>query len=330
METGPHPDGGADTIRIAAARLAELLTGTGGGLRDPGGSDLVFETELSIRGLDPARFSPPADVWAVDGGQGLVADAKCLQVYVTRASRVRWDPHANRTVVEDEGRLVAHLLGLGEDRRALAALGSPVDPDAAVDVNLLRDWGEWAAAARCLDEALPGGLLLMDGDLQPDWRIPSWWLADFLSSASAADVVPVGITKHTSLSWGGSPLLGVLEGRAATSVGGRACWWAPVARTRPDVGVGIQVVVARLDPDARFSFRVDMPTPTPSRCCRGSGPSATTQRSRGTRIPSASPTGWPPAPAGCATRSGCASTRSSTPPGCHPTSGTGPSPTATA
>ena len=32
-----------------------------------------------------------------------------------------------------------------------------------------------------------------------------------------------------------------------------------MARTRPDVGPGIQVVVARLDPDARFSFRVDLP-----------------------------------------------------------------------
>ena len=34
---------------------------------------------------------------------------------------------------------------------------------------------------------------------------------------------------------------------------------APVARTRPDVGYGLQVVAARLDPDARFAFRVDLP-----------------------------------------------------------------------
>src|SRR5207237_7338482 len=36
----------------------------------------------------------------------------------------------------------------------------------------------------------------------------------------------------------------------------------PVARTRPDVtaeGAGLQIVAARLDPDARFSFRVDLP-----------------------------------------------------------------------
>jgi hypothetical protein len=33
-----------------------------------------------------------------------------------------------------------------------------------------------------------------------------------------------------------------------------------VAKTRPEVGAGgLQVVVARLDPDARFAFRVDLP-----------------------------------------------------------------------
>jgi hypothetical protein len=36
-------------------------------------------------------------------------------------------------------------------------------------------------------------------------------------------------------------------------------WWTPVARTRPDVGEGLQVVAARLDADARYAFRVDMP-----------------------------------------------------------------------
>jgi len=111
-------------------------------------------------------------------------------------------------------------------------------------------------------ECLPGGLVLIDGDLQPDWRIPNWWLADLLSAAAARAVTLVGVTKHTSLSWGGAPLLGVLERMAVESGlagGARACWWAPVARTRPDVGPGLQVVIARLDPDARFAFRVDMP-----------------------------------------------------------------------
>jgi hypothetical protein len=259
MADQAHADDENGSIEIIATRLAELLTGAGGGLHDPGRSDLIFEGSLSIRPLDRAGTAAPSDVWAVDGGQGLVADARCLQVYVTRSSTVRWDPATARTIVEDEGQLAAHLLGLGEERRALAALGSPVSPDAAVDVNLLRDWGEWSAAARCVSQCQPGGLVLIDGDLQPDWRIPSWWLADLFAQATDRRVTLVGVTKHTSLSWGGSPLLAVLERLAESRFGPRDCWWAPVARTRPDVDAGLQAVVARLDPDARFSFRVDMP-----------------------------------------------------------------------
>jgi hypothetical protein len=51
----------------------------------------------------------------------------------------------------------------------------------------------------------------------------------------------------------------VLEGLAAAELPPGAMWWVPVARTSPSVGPGTQVVVARLDPDARFAFRVDLP-----------------------------------------------------------------------
>jgi hypothetical protein len=247
-----HPN---HSIQATAARLAEVLTDDAGGLRDPAGGDLVFEDSLRIRPL--SRNGVPRDVWAVDGGQALVADARCLQVYVTRAARVRWLDGQN--ALEDEGELRAHLLGLGEDRQALAALGAPVAGDCPVDVNLLRDWAEWEAVARCVHEAEPGGFVLLDGDLQPDWRIPSTWLAQLLATARGRGITPIGVTKHTGLSWGGAPLLAVLERRAPAEVGERSRWWVPVARTRPDVGAGIQVLVARLDPDSRFSFRVDLP-----------------------------------------------------------------------
>jgi hypothetical protein len=247
------------SVEAAAERVASLLAGEGGGLADPVGGDLLFEPALALRVLDVHSAGPPADVWAVDGGQALVADAKCLQVYMTRAARVRWSAAAGRIVAEEERPLRAHLLGLGEERRALAALGSPVAPDASVDVNLLRDWEEWSAVAASVTDCLPGGMVLIDGDLQPDWRIPSWWLGDLFSRAASRRVVLVGVTKHTSLAWGGAPLLSVLERLSSSEVGDRACWWAPIARTRPDAGPGIQLVVARLDPDARFAFRVDLP-----------------------------------------------------------------------
>jgi hypothetical protein len=102
-------------------------------------------------------------------------------------------------------------------------------------------------------------VILVDGDLQPDWRIPSSYLAALLERAAERRVTLAGVTKRSSLARGGAPLLGQLEVEAQSTLGPRALWWAPVARTRADVGYGLQVVAARLDPDARFAFRVDLP-----------------------------------------------------------------------
>ena len=253
----------ASTLERAAQRIAVLLGGAGGGLRDPreGGVALEFETEVELRPLE--RLAPPADTWAVDGGQALVADARCLQVVATRAARVRFA--GGRCTLEEEGELRHHLLG-GADERAEALAALELDglaPDTPVDINLLRDRWEWDAVARCVDEAEPGALVLVDGDLQPDWRIPSSFLAGLLARAEERGVVLAGVTKHSSLARGGAPLIGQLELDAAEALGLRATWWAPIARTRaairPDAGGGLQVVAARLDPDARFAFRVDLP-----------------------------------------------------------------------
>ena len=250
LEAQPDP-----AVHAVASRLAHLLTLGGGGVGDPGGSGLVFEPSLELRPL--TRTRAPGDVWAVDGGQGLVADARCLQVYVTRAARVRWQQ--GRAVVEETGPVRAHLMGLGEERAALAASGAPIPAGAPVDVNLLRDWEEWQTVSDCVAGCDRGGMILVDGDLQPDWRLPSSWLAGLLAKAAGRRVTVVGVTKHTSLSRDGGPLLGQLERQAEVTFGPRARWWVPVARTAPGVEPEIRVLVARLDPDARFSFRIDLP-----------------------------------------------------------------------
>ncbi|HET9060961.1 MAG TPA: DNA double-strand break repair nuclease NurA [Acidimicrobiales bacterium] len=243
----------------AAQRLAALLTGDGRTITDATGRDLEFFAEVAPVPLAPQ--AAPTDCWAVDGGQALVADARTVTVYATRAARVRWSD--GRASVEEATPLVAHLLsGSGggyEGRRSVAELGAPVHPEAPVDVNLLRDWTEWQLVNECVSECAPGGAVLVDGDLQPDWRIPAAWLADLLERASVAKVVLVGITKHSSLARGGAPLVGQLETEAARTIGPRSTWWAPVAVRRPEVGPGLLVTVARLDPDARFAFRVDLP-----------------------------------------------------------------------
>ena len=245
----------ASTLEAAADRLATLLTVGGGALGDPTGVGLEFETDVRLHPL--ARTVAAPDVWAVDGGQAVVADARCLQLLVVRASRARFRDGA--CVVEEEGELRAHLLGGDEGRQARASLGLDLGPGTPVDANLLRDRWEWEAVERSVEEADGGALVLVDGDLQPDWRIPSSFLAGLLARAAEREVVVAGVTKRSSLARGGAPLLGQLEREAEAVLGERSMWWAPVARTRPDVGYGLQVVAARLDPEARFSFRVDLP-----------------------------------------------------------------------
>lgn len=264
----PAPSASGTTLETAARRLAVLLTAGGGGMQDPGGSNLEFEATISLRPL--TRLAMPAETWAVDGGQALVADARCLQLLVTRAARVRFRPtqfvgrtnRASGTIDhEDEGELRAYLVGGGEERAAAAVLGLGIAPDAVVDVNLLRDREEWHAVRRCIDEAPigVGAMVLVDGDLQPDWRIPSMFLAELLADAASRAMVVAGVVKRSSLARGGAPLMGQLEIEAQELFGPRSMWWAPLARTRPDVGPGVQVVAARLDPDAPFAFRIDLP-----------------------------------------------------------------------
>ena len=248
------------TLETAAERLAALLTGSGTGLADPTLGSLTFEDEIVVRPLE--RLAAPGDLWAVDGGQATVADARCVRLLITRAARARF--RHGQCVLEEEGDLRAHVLGGADERiAALLAMGlEGLAPDTSVDVNLLRDRWEWEAVHRSVEEADPGAVVLVDGDLQPDWRIPSAFLARILSRARERAVLVAGVTKHSSLSRGGAPLVGQLELEAADALAPRSRWWASVARSRaserPDVA-GLKVVVANLDPDARFAFRVDLP-----------------------------------------------------------------------
>ena len=245
----------ATSIDSVAGRLAGLLLGSEVRLADSAGSELEFEPDVRLRPLGPPVAVP--EVWAVDGGQALVADARCLQVVVTRSASVCF--RNGQCDVEEVGDLQAHLLGAGSSHFGLGAVGLELEEGTPVDINLLRDWAEWVAARDCVGRAARGSLVLLDGDLVPDWRSPAGLAAAMFTAAAPRNVTVVGVTKHSSLSRGGAPLVGQLELEAARELG-RGRWWAPVARTKagsrwPD----IQVVVAGLDPDSRYAFRVDLP-----------------------------------------------------------------------
>ncbi|MGH9129784.1 MAG: hypothetical protein ACRDY2_12710 [Acidimicrobiales bacterium] len=250
-----------DTMEAVAGRLAALLDGGGERLGGEGHGGLVAEPVVALAALE--RGTAPAEVWAIDGGQATVADARCVAVVVVRTARARW--RLGACVAEEVGPLRTHLLG-GDERRStlarLAGIGLDLPADTVVDANLLRDVAEWEALAATVADAEPGALVIVDGDLRPDWRIPGAWAARILDRAAARGVVVVAVTKHSGLARGGAPLVAALEAEAEAdpNLGPRARWWAAVAHTAPGVEPALRVAVARLDPSARFAFRVDLPS----------------------------------------------------------------------
>ena len=102
-----------NVAEAAAARLAQLLSGQSDELAAPGRRDLDFLATVELAPLE--RAVATADCWAVDGGQALVADARCLQVGVTRVARTRWQDRAAAPWRTKAPRTV-HLFA-GEGRR---------------------------------------------------------------------------------------------------------------------------------------------------------------------------------------------------------------------
>ena len=170
------------------ARLAALLTGAPGPLGRPARERPRVRGRGRASGPS-ARGTAPADVWAVDGGQALVADARCLQLLVTRAARVRF--RDGSCVRGGRGRAAGRAAR--RRRGATAALAGarrrrPRPPTPPSTSTSCATGGSGTRSQRSVDEAEPGALVLVDGDLQPDWRIPSACLADLLDRAAERGV----------------------------------------------------------------------------------------------------------------------------------------------
>ncbi len=264
----PDHEAGLDA---ACDLVASLLGQPDGALPgDPSagpGSELEFRATPTLLELAPG--SVPSEVWAIDGGQAWIADARTIAVVAVRGARVMWRADE---VVEDAGALEVVVLGGGSERAWLAERGLFVARDTAVDLNLLRDWTEWRLIAETVAQAAPGAIVLVDGDLAPDWRVPPGHRSSVLAQAREVGVAVVGITKHSSLSLGAAPLVSVYEQQGEAAFGPRARWWAEVAivaegerspgmlnpaPAEPTAPL-VNVCVARLDPLAPFAFRIDI------------------------------------------------------------------------
>lgn len=271
---GSSRSGSRNSMEGVAGRLARLLDGGGDRLGGEGHGGLVAEPVIELGALP--KGDGPAEVWAIDGGQATVADARCVTVVVVRVARARW--RHGECVAEEVGPLQAYLIG-GDERRAiltqLADTGLELPGDTVIDANLLRDIAEWEALARTVEDAEPGALVIVDGDLRPDWRIPGAWAGRILARAAERGVVVTAVTKHSGLARGGAPLVAALEAEAEAdpALGPRSRWWAAVARTAPGIEPMLRVAVARLDPSARFAFRVDLPA-APAAPAQAAAPAA--------------------------------------------------------
>jgi hypothetical protein len=125
---------------------------------------------------------------------------------------------------------MGHGLGLGWDDPWLArGVAAEIVPNMVLCIE------------RTIQQAATGALVLVDGDLRPDPRLPVAWVTELLAAATARGITVVGVTKHTSMSRGGAPLIGQLEAEAVVTVGHRARWWARIGHSPPATGVPAQL-----------------------------------------------------------------------------------------
>jgi hypothetical protein len=244
------------TLPEAAQRISEILAGVKGPVVEvqSGRPGLEAVDQVSLHPLTKGR--PPNQVWAVDGGQALVADARSCAVVATRVARCCLEDGA--TAVEEVSPLQVAVLSSRDSAQIARTLG--LAPTTAVDADLLRDVSEWDAVRRSVEEARPGATVLVDGDLEADWRLPEDLVAGIAARALEKSVMLLGVTKRSSLVSAGAPLVPLLEGQADGDprLGPLARWWAPVLKSKADQALQRLVVVVRLDPMAPYAFRIDI------------------------------------------------------------------------
>jgi len=258
-----------DQLNRAATFVMDLLRDPGSDIRVSDGQlelgdDVVVPGHPDAFSIDPVQVEDPGVVWAVDGGSCLVADARSFQVAAFRVARVRFSAGATDLVESPalEVRAVSrHQVG-DMAREALRELtGSEPEqlPELPRPVDALREWAEWRATIRTIEEAGPGDLVLVDGSLHGGPLVPPAVVRRAHQTAVDRGVRLAGVVKASTLYWGrNAPLVTLIKRRADREMGPSR--WATRISTDPIFGrlyVG-EIFVAHLAPTAAHAFRVDV------------------------------------------------------------------------
>src|SRR5919106_1858999 len=256
-------------LEEAASFVVDLLGRPASDIRIADGQlgldeDLVEQGHPDDFELTPLSPADPGRVWAVDGGSCLLADGRSFQVVGYRAARVRFA--GDTTDLVESSPLQVRALSSAElesvARDALTDLcGSPPErlPELPRPVDALREWSEWAMAARSVRQAEPGDLVLVDGSLHGGPLVPPEVVRAVHGEAVARDVSLAGVVKASTLFWGRNAPLVTLLKRRGDRENGPSAWAARISAspTFARLYVG-DIFVAHLAPTAPHAFRVDV------------------------------------------------------------------------
>ena len=228
------------------------------------GDDVVVPGHPNDFDLEPVPARDPGTVWAIDGGSCIVADARAFQVAAVRAARVRFSGGVTELVEAPalDMRAISQTVAPQMAREALTEL-TGIEPEQLPDlprpVDALREWAEWRIVLRCVREASPGDLVLVDGSLHGGPLVPADGVRRAHAEAVERGVSLAGVVKASTLYWGRhAPLVTLLKRRADRER--PTTTWA--ARISTDAVFGRlyvgEIFVAHLAATAPYAFRVDV------------------------------------------------------------------------
>lgn len=197
--------------------------------------------------LQAITAEPPGAVAAVDGSHAVLVDNGPVWVVATRAMALHWPGAALPRPPRIHATLASEAAGDLERAYAVHGLEAPRISGADGYATALRDLDEMAAAKDAARALGPGGLLLLDGAMQDLPAVPQAMAERILEAAARHGCEVAAVSKRSSRSEDGVPLVPAIARAGRASLPGQA--W------HTEVGAGH---VALLHPRASHAFRIDV------------------------------------------------------------------------